>query len=92
MTNNPVQASDLLLSFSSAGGRAGRTYMSSTSFLFTLERLGNGSLLKQGKTRGLQPEGAKSEQITHNRYLFYIVYESRAVGELWVVLSFSASH
>lgn len=41
--------SNLLLAFSSAGGSAGRTYMSSTSFLLTLERLGRGSLLGSRK-------------------------------------------
>lgn len=45
-TTNLSSASDLLSSFST-GGRAGRTYMSSSSLFFTLERLGTGALLQE---------------------------------------------
>lgn len=46
-----IPGSDLFFPFSSVGGRAGRTYTSSTSFLFTLERLGSGSLLWEDKKK-----------------------------------------
>ena len=45
--NSDSPLSHLFFSLSSCGGRAGRTYMSSTSSLLTPERLGRGSVLEE---------------------------------------------
>ena len=45
--NSDRPLSHLFFSLSSCGGRAGRTYMSSTSSLLTLEMLGRASVLEE---------------------------------------------